>query len=125
MNKPNIRRPSREPAPSKAHEIPSHLKFLTEACRGGHGPIEVKPRDLANRWRLSLGALQNARSLGTSPIAWVVSAGRPLYRVENILAHEIANAGGALSPWRIAVELAAMPDVPPALVTRIVDRLKN
>lgn len=85
----------------------------------------VTPRELADRWRLSIGSLQNARSLGTSAIPWVaVSPGAIRYRLSDILWWEMSHTAGAVTPDRVAALLATMPDVPPALAAKIVERLR-
>lgn len=88
------------------------------------GGAMVPPITLSQRWSTSTQTLANWRATGKGLPALVTSEGSVRYRVVEIIAAELAGARGPLSVEAVALELAAMPDVPDAIAEKIVTRLR-
>src|SRR5688572_11984854 len=73
--------------------------------------IYVTPRELAKRWRLTIGHLSALRRQGKGP-AYIKIAGRVVYSVADVLAYEIANRRGPVTPDSIALAIASITDLP-------------
>lgn len=75
--------------------------------------IYLTPRELAKHWRLTIGHLSWLRRRGKGP-AYIKIAGRVIYSHADILAHEIANRRGQVTPDSLALALASVPSLSPA-----------
>jgi len=84
----------------------------------------VRPASLAERWGYSDQTLSNHRSQGRGLPFIILPGGAIRYRASEILAAEKAGTRGPLSVDRVALELAAMPDVPEKLQRAIIERLR-
>lgn len=82
------------------------------------------PRTLARRWDLSEQTLANNRTAGKGLPFVNLPTGSVRYYVSEILAAELAGTRGPLSIDRVALELAAMPEVPETLAAAILARLR-
>jgi hypothetical protein len=80
--------------------------------------------ELAERWRYSEQTLRNARANETGLPYVALPTGGIRYLEAEIIAAELAGTRGPLSVHRVALELAAMPEVPEALAAAIVARLR-
>lgn len=74
--------------------------------------IMLTPRELARHWRLSVGHLGLLRRQGKGP-AHVQINGRVVYRHADILAYELRNGAGPVTPDSLALALASVPALPP------------
>ena len=84
----------------------------------------VRPSSLAERWGYSDQTLSNHRSQGRGLPFVTLPGGAIRYRASEIILAEIAGTRGPLSVDRVALELAAMPDVPEKLQRAIIERLR-
>lgn len=75
--------------------------------------IYLTPRELAKHWRLTIGHLSWLRRRGKGP-AYIKIAGRVIYSHADILAYEIANRRGPVTPDSLALALGTVPALSPA-----------
>lgn len=102
--------------------LPERYAFVRDLCGG----VLLTTRELADRWRMSVNALNNARSLGTSAIPYLnLTGGAVRYRLSDVLAHEMSCTRGPFTIDDVSAELATMPDVAPELAAKIVARLRT
>lgn len=86
----------------------------------------ITPKELAQHWGQHENTLANMRSGGKGlPYIALPGGGSIRYRVSEVLAAELAGTRGPLSVERVALELAAMPDVPVELQHKIIERLRT
>lgn len=74
--------------------------------------IYLTPRELAKHWRLTIGHLSWLRRQGEGP-AYIKIAGRVIYSHADILAYEITNRRGSVTPDSLALAIATVPALPP------------
>jgi len=74
--------------------------------------VFITPRELARHWRLTIGHLSALRRQAKGP-RYVKVAGRVVYRHADILAFELRNAVGPVTPDSLALALATVPALPP------------
>lgn len=100
--------------------MPERFKPLANLLEG----VMVTPRVLARRWDLSEQTLANNRTAGKGVPYVNLPTGSVRYYAAEILAAELAGARGPLTIDRVALELAAMSEVPETLAAAILDRLR-
>lgn len=96
--------------------IPYHLEIdptFAPMLRLTDG-LFLTPRELARHWRLSIGHLSFMRRRGQGP-RYVKINGRVVYRHADVLAYELHNAVGPVTPDSLALAIASVPALPPAL----------
>ena len=59
-------------------------------ARSGYAEPLLLPRDLSDRWGVTVGHLANLRSAGKGPTFIRLSGGAVRYRLSDVLAHENA-----------------------------------
>lgn len=74
--------------------------------------IYITPRELARHWRLTIGHLSWLRRRGKGP-AYIKIAGRVVYSHADILAYEIANRCGPVTPDSLALTIGTVPALSP------------
>lgn len=70
--------------------------------------VYLTPRELARHWRLTIGHLSFLRRQGKGP-AYIKIAGRVVYSHADILAYEITNRRGPVTPDSLALAVATLP----------------
>lgn|GEM_PF-3749520 len=101
--------------------VPPRFAPVTALLAGRY----ITTAELSERWRYSEQTLRNARATGIGLPYASLPTGGVRYRLDEVIAAELAGTRGALSVYRVALELAAMPEVPEALAKVIVDRLRE
>lgn len=107
------------PLPHSLDTDPSYRPFL--ALSEG---LFITPRELARHWRLTIGHLAALRRQGKGP-AYVKIAGRVVYRHSDILAFELRNAAGPVTPDSLAIAMASIPALSPKARDLIAQHLER
>jgi hypothetical protein len=76
------------------------------------GDVLMKPKELAERWRLTEAHLGNQRRERRG-VGFLKLGGAVRYRVADVIAYELSNFEGCVSPERLALAVLALPDFTP------------